>query len=80
MDTAQLQRLNTVRMPYSTYQGPLIADRPGCYLHWFARQGFPHGDIGRLLALMYEIDHNALSDLLQPLRAGAGLPPRAQEP
>ncbi|MDD2690878.1 MULTISPECIES: DUF3820 family protein [Simplicispira] len=80
MDAAQLQRLITVRMPYGKYQGRLIADLPGSYLHWFARQGFPHGDIGRLLALMYEIDHNALSDLLQPLRAGAGLPPRAQEP
>jgi len=34
------------------------------------REGFPKGEIGRLLALMHEIDHNALSDLLKPLREG----------
>ena len=34
----------------------------------FAREGFPRNEIGRLLALMLEIDHNGLSALLQPLR------------
>ena len=72
MDSAQLQRLVTVPMPYGKYQGRLIADLPGDYLNWFARTGFPRGDIGRLLALMHEIDHNGLSDLLAPLRAAAG--------
>ena len=50
-------------------KGALIADLPGNYLAWFAREGFPKGEIGRLLALMLEIDHNGLSDLLKPLRA-----------
>ena len=40
----------------------------GHYLNWFAREGFPKGEIGRLLALMHEIDHNGLKGLLQPLR------------
>ena len=31
-------------------------------------EGFPPGEIGRLLQLMQEIDHNGLSDLLKPLR------------
>ncbi len=69
MDADQLQRLVTVAMPYGKYRGRPIADLPGDYLNWFARTGFPRGDIGRLLALMYEIDHNGLSDLLKPLRA-----------
>ena len=69
MDADQLQRLVTVPMPYGKYQGRPIADLPGDYLNWFARAGFPRGDIGRLLALMHEIDHNGLSDLLTPLRA-----------
>jgi uncharacterized protein (DUF3820 family) len=63
-----LQRLVTVEMPYGKYQGRLIADLPGNYLNWFFREGFPKGDIGRLLALMQEIDHNGLSLLLEPLR------------
>ena len=79
MNPEQLQRLVTVRMPFGKYQGRLIADLPGSYLNWFARKGFARTDMGRLLALMHEIDHNGLSELLEPLRAGAGLPPRAQE-
>ena len=79
MDPAQLQRLVTVAMPYGKYKGRLLADLPGNYLNWFAREGFPSGDLGRLLALMHEIDHNGLSPLLEPLRAAAGLLPRAQE-
>ncbi len=55
-------------MPYGKYEGRFIADLPGAYLAWFARKGFPKGEIGRLLELMYEIDHNALGDLLTPLR------------
>ena len=67
-DSEQLQRLLTTAMPYGKYQGRLIADLPGNYLGWFAREGFPKGDLGRLLALMYEIDHNDLGELLRPLR------------
>ena len=68
MKADDLERLLTVAMPFGKYQGRLIADLPGDYLNWFAREGFPKGDIGRLLALMHEIDHNGLSDLLTPLR------------
>jgi uncharacterized protein len=68
MSAEDLQLLITRTMPYGKYQGRLIADLPGDYLNWFARQGFPKGEIGRLLALMHEIDHNGLSCLLKPLR------------
>lgn len=68
METQELQQLVTVRMPYGKYQGRLIADLPGAYLAWFARKGFPPGQLGRLLALALEIDHNGLSALLDPLR------------
>ncbi len=68
MKAEDLERLLTVVMPFGKHQGRLIADLPGDYLNWFAREGFPQGDIGRLLALMHEIDHNGLGDLLTPLR------------
>ena len=68
MDSDSLERLLTVVMPYGKYQGRPLADLPGDYLNWFARQGFPKGDLGRLLALMHEIDHNGLQPLLDPLR------------
>lgn len=68
MEPEDLQKLVTTEMPYGKYKGRKIADLPGNYLHWFAREGFPQGEIGRLLALMREIDHNGLSSLLTPLR------------
>ena len=68
MQTDDLIPLVTKTMPYGKYQGRLLADLPGDYLGWFAREGFPRGEIGRLLELMYEIDHNNLRDLLVPLR------------
>lgn len=68
MEPEDLQKLVTTEMPYGKYKGRKIADLPGNYLHWFARVGFPQGEIGRLLALMREIDHNGLSALLAPLR------------
>lgn len=68
MDAEDLKRLVTVRMPYGKYQGRLIGDLPGAYLAWFARKGFPPGQLGRLLALSLELDHNGLRSLLDPLR------------
>jgi uncharacterized protein (DUF3820 family) len=68
MQAEDLQKLVERTMPFGKYQGRLIADLPGDYLNWFARSGFPRGEIGRLLQLMHEIDHNGLSDLLTPLR------------
>ncbi|MFH0133877.1 DUF3820 family protein [Variovorax sp. EL159] len=68
MNPEDLQRLVTLQMPFGKHKGTLIADLPGNYLTWFAREGFPSGEIGRLLHLMHEIDHNGLSDLLKPLR------------
>ena len=68
MKPEDLERLVTLAMPFGKYKGTLIADLPGNYLTWFAREGFPPGEVGRLLALMHEIDHNGLSGLLKPLR------------
>jgi uncharacterized protein (DUF3820 family) len=68
VDTDKLELLLTREMPFGKHKGCLIADLPGNYLNWFAREGFPAGELGRLLALMHEIDHNGLSALLEPLR------------
>jgi hypothetical protein len=68
MKPEDLERLLTVEMPFGKHKGRVIADLPGNYLNWFAREGFPKGEVGRLLALMHEIDHNGLGDLLIPLR------------
>lgn len=68
MRPEDLRRLVSWRMPFGKYRGRLLADLPGHYLAWFARNGFPPGELGRLLALMHELDHNGLAGLLEPLR------------
>lgn len=68
MNPELLELLLTREMPFGKYKGRIIADLPGHYLAWFARQGFPPGQLGQLLALMHELDHNNLVGLLAPLR------------
>lgn len=71
MHADDLEKLVSTRMPLGKYKDRLLCDLPGNYLAWFAREGFPPGGLGRLLALMHELDHNGLKRLLDPLR-----PPR----
>jgi uncharacterized protein (DUF3820 family) len=73
MQPEDLELLVTRTMPFGKYKGRLLADLPGHYLNWFAREGFPKGEIGRLLQLMQEIDHNGLKDMLAPLRNKSGV-------
>ncbi|RRS04745.1 hypothetical protein EIP75_10055 [Aquabacterium soli] len=67
MDADSLHKLVTMAMPFGKHKGMLIADLPSNYLAWFAREGFPKGELGRLLATMHEIDINGLRQLLKPL-------------
>ncbi|MDP5241097.1 DUF3820 family protein [Uliginosibacterium sp. 31-16] len=68
MNPELLEKLLSREMPYGKYKGRIIADLPAHYLGWFAREGFPKGELGALLALAYELDHNNLKGLLEPLR------------
>ncbi len=75
MQSEDLEKLVALEMPFGKHKGCLLADLPGNYLNWFAREGFPKGEIGRLLALVQEMDHNGLRPLLDPLRRRVA-PPR----
>jgi hypothetical protein len=79
MQPEDLERLVTWVMPFGKYRGRLLADLPGNYLNWFARVGFPEGELGRLLALMQEIHHNGLRTLLDPIRVPNATPPRGAQ-
>lgn len=41
MNPEKLELLVTREMPFGKYKGRIIADLPGQYLNWFAREGFP---------------------------------------
>jgi len=64
----KLMALVTTRMPYGKYKGRVLCDLPETYVDWFHRKGFPTGELGELLSLLYEIRLNGLQYLLKPLR------------
>lgn len=68
MTPDSLKKLVSMKMPFGKYAGKLLCELPANYLAWFAREGFSKGEIGELLQLMHEIDHNNLRDLLKPLQ------------
>jgi uncharacterized protein (DUF3820 family) len=68
-NTDDLLKLARSRMPFGRYSGTVLIDLPEPYVVWFYKQGFPPGEIGRLLGLLYEIKLNGLEDLIRPLKA-----------
>ena len=73
MDAQALEKLVLMKMPFGKHAGRALADLPGNYLAWFAREGFPKGELGELLELMHTLDHNGLRGLLAPIQRVHGL-------
>ena len=69
-----LSEIANARMPFGKYKDRYLIDLPDAYLVWFARQGFPEGKLGRMLASVHEIKINGLEKLLFPLRRDRGKP------
>jgi uncharacterized protein (DUF3820 family) len=67
-DPAVLLKLAKTRMPFGKYKGRLLIDLPKPYVIWFANKGFPEGELGRMLKILYEAKSNGLEYLLKPLR------------
>jgi len=67
-DPAALLKLAKTRMPFGKYEGRLLIDLPRPYVIWFAKKGFPEGELGRMLKILYEVKMNGLEYLFKPLR------------
>lgn len=67
-DPTQLLKVARTRMPFGRYAGRLLVDLPEPYVVWFSQQGFPRGELGQLLQLVYEIKVNGLEHLVEPLK------------
>ena len=65
---AFLQKLIKTKMPFGKYAGRFLIDLPEPYVVWFSRQGFPRGELGKMLHTVYEIKVNGLEYLFEPLR------------
>ena len=72
MTPESLEKLVKIKMPFGKHAGRYLCDLPSNYLAWFAREGFPKGELGELLELMHTLDHNALNHLLDPIRKSIG--------
>jgi len=78
MNAESLEKLVLMKMPFGKHAGRALADLPGNYLAWFAREGFPKGELGELLELMHTLDHNGLRGLLAPIQRAHGLQARSK--
>lgn len=63
-----LEKIATTQMPFGKYKGRPLIDLPEPYVVWFHTNGFPEGELGRLLGLLYEIKLNGLEHLVRELR------------
>ncbi len=67
-DAAILLKLAKMRMPFGKYKERLLIDLPERYVVWFSQKGFPAGELGDMLRMVYEIKINGLEYLFKPLR------------
>jgi uncharacterized protein (DUF3820 family) len=65
---AFLEKLLKTRMPFGKFKDRLLIDLPEPYVAWFARKGFPKGELGKMLQIVHEIKINGLEYLFDPLR------------
>jgi uncharacterized protein (DUF3820 family) len=68
-DAAILLKLAKMRMPFGKYKERLLIDLPEPYVVWFSQKGFPAGELGDMLRMVYEIKVNGLEYLFKPLRS-----------
>ena len=72
-----LAKIARTRMPFGKYEGVLLVHLPETYVVWFAGRGFPEGELGRMLAVIYEVKVNGLEFLFTPILAAQGSASRA---
>jgi uncharacterized protein len=71
-----LLKFADTKMPFGKYAGWLLLDLPEPYVVWFRQKGFPEGELGEMLGLLYEIKVNGLEYLFDQMKKRPNLPPR----
>ena len=67
-DATVLLKLARMRMPFGKYKDRRLIDLPEPYVIWLAQKGYPDGQLGDMLRMVYEIKVNGLEYLFKPLR------------
>ncbi|NNK81848.1 MAG: DUF3820 family protein [Flavobacteriaceae bacterium] len=55
-------------MPYGKYKGRYLIDLPEYYIVWYRNKGFPKGQLGDMLATVYELKVNGLEQLVRNIQ------------
>jgi uncharacterized protein (DUF3820 family) len=64
----QLLKLAHTKMPFGKYEGRHLIDLPEYYIVWYHNKGFPKGELGQQMQLVYELKLNGLEDLIRNIR------------
>jgi uncharacterized protein (DUF3820 family) len=67
-DPKQLIKLAHTKMPFGKYEGRYLIDLPEYYVVWYSNKGFPKGELGQQLQLVYELKLNGLEELIRNIR------------
>ena len=67
-DKKLMAKVASTVMPFGKYKGRRLIDLPEPYVVWFSQNGFPKGELGNLLGLVYEIKVNGLEGLFKGLK------------
>jgi uncharacterized protein len=63
-----LKKLAHTRMPFGKFKGTYLIDLPEHYIVWYHGKGFPKGNIGAMLQLVYELKLNGLEYLIHRIK------------
>lgn len=67
-DQKKLIQLAHTKMPFGKYEGRYIIDLPEYYMVWYYNKGFPKGQLGEQLQLVYELKLNGLEELIRNIK------------
>ena len=61
-------KLAHTKMPFGKYKGRDLINLPEHYIVWYNNKGFPKGQLGDMLKLVYELQLNGLEDLVRNIK------------
>jgi len=61
-------KLAHTKMPFGKYEGRFLIDLPEYYVVWYHNKGFPKGELGQQLQLIYELKLNGLEELIRNIK------------
>ncbi len=63
-----LIKLAHTKMPFGKFKGTYLIDLPEHYIVWYHNKGFPKGQLGQMLGLVYELKLNGLEHLIHKIK------------